>query len=457
MGVTVTVYRGPDHHSPPQWGGWVAEGKGHSMRFRSITTAVLAATAIIGATSAVPAATAATDDVPGRAQAIPITNFNKACTVGESVKEGYPQWHYGETARRYEGDGTIQFKNTTDQEIDYTATVETGTNHQISSNSRAALPSGWDTTAKSDIGLKESNGWLEGETIGPVKLKPGESFRVEYGTLIKDFVAVFQACENGTLGGALGADVIRGTGPAERYASAYVVHADGSISDKGLNIPSRGPGAASRLTPDDTTNVYGPSLEKVADPEKDYIKEPDVPVQRDPSWPKEGGKCAPGDHGYYPLDITTTEPTIRKPGFSQSFLNWSSADYEFKPTTDNVVGAWYTGQSNWNGTPDGIPDGWLASVGVVGRAYMPVGTALKPVDLKAGEKVRVEYGTTLTRINYREFNCSTGKPLAFRQASAPSGFWAEAVVTAKDGSTRTLDITPDEWRDLPVPTQTNRS
>ena len=31
---------------------------------------------------------------------------------------------------------------------------------------------------------------------------------------------------------------------------------------------------------------------------------------------------------------------------------------------------------------------------------------------------------------------------------------AEAVITAPDGSTRTEDVTPDEYRDLPVPTQT---
>lgn len=30
----------------------------------------------------------------------------------------------------------------------------------------------------------------------------------------------------------------------------------------------------------------------------------------------------------------------------------------------------------------------------------------------------------------------------------------QATVTGKDGSTRKVDVTPDEWRDLPVATQT---
>lgn len=89
---------------------------------------------------------------------------------------------------------------------------------------------------------------------------------------------------------------------------------------------------------------------------------------------------------------------------------------------------------------------------------MPVGTELKHVDLKPGERVRVEYGTTMTRINYREVHCgkSGNYDLTsnYKQTSAPSGFWAEAKITDKAGNTRTEDVTPDEFRDLPVPTQT---
>ena len=56
---------------------------------------------------------------------------------------------------------------------------------------------------------------------------------------------------------------------------------------------------------------------------------------------------------------------------------------------------------------------------------MPVGTELKHVDLKPGERVRVEYGTTMTRINYREIHCgkSGNYDLTsnYKQTSAPSG------------------------------------
>lgn len=51
-----------------------------------------------------------------------------------------PNWHFGETARRYKGDGVLQFTNSTDQTVPYTATIETGMNMQISSNAAAKLP-----------------------------------------------------------------------------------------------------------------------------------------------------------------------------------------------------------------------------------------------------------------------------------------------------------------------------
>lgn len=109
----------------------------------------------------------------------------------------------------------MEFKNTTDQPVDYTGKVESGTNHVISANSRAELPSGWNTTARSDIGLTTDNGWIQGETFGPIKLAPGESFRVEFGVLEKDFISMMVSCQNGFYQNMVGADVVRGTSPAE--------------------------------------------------------------------------------------------------------------------------------------------------------------------------------------------------------------------------------------------------
>ena len=103
------------------------------------------------------------------------------------------------------------------------------------------------------------------------------------------------------------------------------------------------------------------------------------------------------------------------------------------------------------------PQGWLQSVGATERAYMPVGTKLKHLQLAPGERVRVEYGTTMSRINYRELHCGKDKKYSmtsnYKQASAPSGFWAEATIQSPAGSSRTEDVTPDDYRDLPVPTQ----
>ena len=96
-------------------------------------TAAMATAAFIA-----PAAQAAS--IPPMPQAYPITNLYKSCSAaGED--NATPEWHFAETGRRYLSDGTLQFKNTTNQEVPYTASVETGTNHKIEANSKAAMPS----------------------------------------------------------------------------------------------------------------------------------------------------------------------------------------------------------------------------------------------------------------------------------------------------------------------------
>jgi len=390
--------------------------------------------------------------VPAMPQGYPIENLDTECSAGVT-----PEWRYGETARRYLADGTLQFTNRTDQTVPYTATVETGTNRKIEANSKAALPSGWDTTAKTDIGLKESNGWIEGETFGPIELGPGESFRVDYGVLEKDFISMFVTCDDGVLRNAPGANVIRGTGPAERYAFAYIIKADGSVSNLAMEIPARAEGANSKPAGDTYTATSGPSLEKVAG-ERDAVVKPDASFRRDAEWPQLNEPAREGDKSWYPHDIEAVAPTFRKPGYSQDFLNWSKGDYTFRPVTDYVVGAENNQYLNWMGENGRLPEGWLTSVGAVKRAYMPVNTPLKPIDLKPGDRVRVEYGTTMTRINYSEISAGRdgkySRVVTHPQSAAPSGFWAEATVTSKDGTERVIDVTPDEYRNLPVPTQT---
>jgi len=414
---------------------------------RKIRTALAA---VLGTVAVAHAPIAAA--VPAMPQGYPIENLDTECSAGVT-----PEWRYGETARRYLADGTLQFTNRTDQTVPYTATVETGTNRKIEANSKAALPSGWDTTAKADIGLKESNGWIEGETFGPIELGPGESFRVDYGVLEKDFISMFVTCDNGVLRNAPGANVIRGTGPAERYAFAYIIKADGSVSNLAMEIPARAEGANSKPAGDTYTATSGPSLEKVAG-ERDAVVKPDASFRRDDEWPKLNEPAREGDKSWYPHDIEAVAPTFRKPGYSQDFLNWSKGDYTFRPVTDYVVGAENNQYLNWMGEDGRLPEGWLTSVGAVKRAYMPVNTPLKPIDLKPGDRVRVEYGTTMTRINYSEISAGRdgkySRVVTHPQSAAPSGFWAEATVTSKDGTERVIDVTPDEYRNLPVPTQT---
>lgn len=424
---------------------------------RRVLAAAASAVLAVSAMMQVPAAHAV---IPPKPQGYPIAHLYESCTDASAHAQGYPEWHYGETGRRYLSDGTIQFTNRTDQVVPYTGTIETESNHDISATSAAKLPSGWNTTAKSDIGLKMSNGWVEGETVGPVKLKPGESIRVEYGVLEKDFVSMFVTCRDGVLQNSNGANVIRGTGPAGRYAFVYLIHADGSISDLAMQIPSRHAGANSKpMGSDAYTAMSGPSLESVATP-TDHVVEPAVAPQKDPSWPAKGQTCRARDIAWYPYDISSIQPTYRKPGYSTDFLNWSKAPYDYHPVTDFVVGAQYNGYANWMGRYGHPPAGWLGSVDSTYRAYMPVGTALGAVHLQPGERVRVTYGTTMTRVNYREIHCGRDGKYSlvsnYGTASAPSGFWAEATVTSRDGSVRKIDVTPDKYRQLPLPTQSDR-
>ena len=230
------------------------------------------------------------------------------------------------------------------------------------------------------------------------------------------------------------------------------------MSNLAMEIPARAEGANSKPAGQTYTATSGPSLEKIAS-ERDMTVKPDASFRRDADWPTEGQPARKGDMSYYPYDIEAVTPTFRKPGYSQDFLNWSKGDYTFRPVTDYVVGAENNQYVNWMGDNGRLPAGWLTSVGAVKRAYMPVGTELKPIDLKPGERVRVEYGTTMTRINYREISAGRdgkySRITTHPQSTAPTGFWAEATVTAPDGTTRTLDVTPDEYRNLPVPTQSH--
>ena len=424
------------------------------MKKRMAGLAACVAALAMGAGSV--SASAAT--VPPMPQGYPIDNLYQKCTSASAHAAGYPDWHYGETARRYLSDGVLEFKNTTSQSVDYSAKVETGTNHVIRANSRAELPSNWNTTARTDIGLTTDNGWVQGETFGPIKLAPGETFRVEFGVLEKDFISMMVTCEEGFYRNMPGADVVRGTGPAERYAFAHIIRADGTVDQQALQIPARAQGANSKPIDLPYNAVTGPSLEKIADPKNDHVVSPSTTPQRDPSWPTFGSKCDAAYPRWYPNEIVGIAPTFRKPGYSQDFLNWSDGKQTYTPIVDHVVGAQFNAEMNYWGNAGRLPEGWLESVGAAQRAYMPVGTALNNIELQPGERVRVEYGTTMMRVQFSEYTCgrsgswdlSVDRPVA----TAPAGFWAEATITGRDGSSRTIDVTPAEWAQLPVPTQT---
>ena len=249
----------------------------------NIKAAIIAVLTAASATATLWPAPASAADIPPMPQGYPIHDLYQTCTEAEAHAQGYPQWHYGETARRYLSDGVLEFKNTTSQSVDYTAEVESGTNHVISANSRAELPSGWSTTARSDIGLTTDNGWVQGETFGPIKLAPGETFRVEFGVLEKDFISMMVTCQGGFYQNMAGADVVRGTGPAERYAFAHIIHADGTVDQQALQIPARAQGANSKPIDKPYNTITGPSLEKIADPAIDRVVNPVTTPQRDAS------------------------------------------------------------------------------------------------------------------------------------------------------------------------------
>ena len=65
----------------------------------------------------------------------------------------------------------------------------------------------------------------------------------------------------------------------------------------------------------------------------------------------------------------------------------------------------------------------------------------------------------MLRVNHTEINCGNdgkySRIVDFPKASAPAGFWAEATITDANGKTRTEDVTPEGWEELPVSTQTD--
>ena len=316
---------------------------------RALIAGLTAATMATAGGAAGTGARAAASEIPPMPQGYPIADLYHPCTQGEAHASGYPRWRYGETARRYLSDGVVQFKNTTSQPVNYTAKVESGTNHVISANSRAELPSGWSTTARSDIGLTTDNGWVQGETFGPITLAPGETFRVEFGVLEKDFISMMVTCEGGFYQNMAGAD--------------------GTVDQQTLQIPPRAQGANSKPIDAPYNSVTGPSLEQIADPQRDRVVAPVTTPQRDPSWPEFGSRCDAAYPQWYPHEIAAIAPTFRKPGYSQDFLNWSDGEQTFTPNVDHIVGAQFNSELNYRGDGGRFPAGWLESVGAVQRAY----------------------------------------------------------------------------------------
>ena len=62
-------------------------------------------------------------DIPPMPQAYPISNLYKSCSAAGDNAER--EWRFAETGRRYMSDGTLQFKNTTNQEVPYTCLLYT--------------------------------------------------------------------------------------------------------------------------------------------------------------------------------------------------------------------------------------------------------------------------------------------------------------------------------------------
>ena len=81
--------------------------EGYRERMRKIRTALAA---VLGTVAVAHAPIAAA--VPAMPQGYPIENLDTECSAGVA-----PEWRYGETARRYLADGTLQFTNRTDQTL----------------------------------------------------------------------------------------------------------------------------------------------------------------------------------------------------------------------------------------------------------------------------------------------------------------------------------------------------
>ncbi|MBC3186038.1 hypothetical protein H7347_05525 [Corynebacterium sp. zg-331] len=175
---------------------------------------------------------------------------NETCNVlTDAKRHPWEQWIVDEWDRY---NGTSSFTNTTDRVITYSLEVTEGVNESVKAMSSGNM---WDTFfkgLKTRYGVVETSEWSVGDKLGPIKVKPGETVRADYGVHMKEFIGRVRTCDKrtGLWRTERSFGEYRGKGPSTRFVVWHRTTAEGDytqsympVSDSWGKGSDGGPGA----------------------------------------------------------------------------------------------------------------------------------------------------------------------------------------------------------------------
>ncbi|KQB87387.1 hypothetical protein [Corynebacterium lowii] len=169
--------------------------------------------------------------------------------IKDAKRHPWEQWIVDEWDRY---NGTTSFTNTTDRTITYSLEVTEGVNESVK-----AMSSGntWDVFfkgLKTRYGVVETSEWAVGDKLGPIKVKPGETVRADYGVHMKEFIGRVRTCDKktGLWRGENSFGKYHGKGPSTRFVVWHRTTAEGDytqnyvpVNDKWGKTGDSGPGS----------------------------------------------------------------------------------------------------------------------------------------------------------------------------------------------------------------------
>lgn len=153
----------------------------------------------------------------------------------DGKRHPWEQWIVDEWDRY---NGTTSFTNTTDREITYSLEVTEGVNESVK-----AMSSGntWDVFLKglkTRYGVVETSEWSVGDKLGPIKVKPGETVRADYGVHMKEFIGRVRTCDKRTSTWRMEPyfGKYHGKGPSTRFVVWHRTTAEGDYTQNYMPV-----------------------------------------------------------------------------------------------------------------------------------------------------------------------------------------------------------------------------